>query len=65
LPLVLSAMVIVVYFAFVLRAALNKPLTGAVLFPSLSVGVLWVVMLLALCLAVTGLFVGASKRDEE
>jgi uncharacterized membrane protein (DUF485 family) len=65
LPLVLSAIVIVAYFAFMLTVALNKPLMGAVLFSGISVGVLWAVMLLALCVAVSGLFVAVSKRDEE
>jgi uncharacterized membrane protein (DUF485 family) len=65
LPLVLSAMVTIAYFSFILAIALNKPLMGAVLFPGVSVGVLSAVMLLALCVAVSGAFVAVDTRDEE
>jgi uncharacterized membrane protein (DUF485 family) len=65
LPLTLSAMVTVAYFAFILMVALNKPLMGAVLIPGVSVGVLSTVMLLALCVVVSGVFVAINNRDEE
>jgi uncharacterized membrane protein (DUF485 family) len=65
LPLVLSAMVTVAYFTFILMVALNKSLMGAVLIPGISVGVLATVMLLAFCVAVSGVFVAINNRDEE
>jgi uncharacterized membrane protein (DUF485 family) len=65
LPLTLSATVTVAYFVFILMVALNKPLMGAVLIPGISVGVLSTVMLLALCIAASGVFVAINNRDEE
>jgi uncharacterized membrane protein (DUF485 family) len=54
LPLALSAVLPVAYFSFILIVALNKPLIGTVLIPGVSVGVLSAALLLALCVAVSG-----------
>jgi uncharacterized membrane protein (DUF485 family) len=53
----LTAVMVVVYVAFVLLIAFNKPLLGIVLVPGLSVGILLGALLIAVAWVLTWIYI--------
>jgi uncharacterized membrane protein (DUF485 family) len=62
LAVVLSAIVLVAYFGFILLASLAPSLMGAVLFGGVSVGIVLAAAVLFVCIVLSSAFVVASNR---
>lgn len=63
LAAVLTAVLIVSYFGFVLLAAFNKPLMGQLVAPGLSLGIVLGALVIVLAWGLTGIYVTwANKR---
>lgn len=63
----LTAILVVVYFGFVLAVAFNKALLASVLVPGLSLGILLGAMVILIAWGLTGYYVHWANRhyDEE
>ena len=57
LSLLLTTAMTVIYVAFILLIAFNKPLVGTILMPGLSVGILLGVLVIITALALIGTYV--------
>ncbi len=62
LAVILSLIILIAYFGFVLLASLRQGLMGTVLFSGLSVGILLAASVLILCMVLSIVFVAVSSR---
>lgn len=63
MALLLSALMIVIYFGFVLLIAFDKEAMGALMMPGLSVGIAMGVLVIVLTWAVTWFYVFWTRRN--
>ena len=62
---VLTALMLVVYFAFILLIAFSKPTLGKILAPGLSLGILLGVVVIVATWVLTWIYVGWANRRYE
>lgn len=60
-----AGIIVIGYFAFVLLAAVAKPLMGARVWPGVSVGIAAAVLLIILCMVLSAVFVLVANRSEK
>ena len=64
LPFVLSAMMLIIYFGFILLVAFQKPLLGTQIVPGLSWGIFLGALVIVLAWVLTLIYVLASGRKD-
>jgi len=62
MALIVSAVVVVIYFGFILLIAFNKPLMGALVVPGLSWGILAGALVIVLAWVTTWIYVRWANR---
>lgn len=62
IALVLTALMLLTYFGFVLLVAYDKPLLGQILAPGLSLGILLGALVILVAWALTGIYVRWANR---
>ena len=60
---VLTAVMMLFYFGFILLVAFDKPLLGSQIVPGLSVGILLGVLVILAAWVLVGIYVGWAKRS--
>jgi uncharacterized membrane protein (DUF485 family) len=62
MAIALSALMVVIYFGFILLIAFNKPAVGSILVPGLSVGIVLGAMVIVLTWATTWFYMRWANR---
>ena len=64
LPFVLSVIMIVIYFGFILLVAYDKPLLGTQIVPGLSWGILLGALVIVSAWVLTAIYVAIAKKGD-
>ena len=64
LPFVLSAVMLVIYFGFILLVAYDKPLLGTQIVPGLSWGILLGALVIVSAWVLTAIYVAVVKKGD-